>query len=236
MPENESKTTERIRQNPIDRDQVFERDNYTCQICNESPEDERLLEVHHIVPLSEGGSDNLENLVTVCPNCHRKLEYSELKEELTEHINNTFQNSVQLQAIATDRATKTEILAGDAIDIIKINLLAGSLALPALSYFSQFSNASITALSNPLTITSGGFWLASLTTAVIAYILGRTRAYSAQAIKIQFEEGNGQEKELEKKTKKAYRRNIVLIVLSVLFMVFSIILLISGFGDALGTI
>ena len=31
------------------------------------------LEVHHIVPLSEGGDDNLENTIALCPNCHREL-------------------------------------------------------------------------------------------------------------------------------------------------------------------
>ncbi len=33
------------------------------------------LEVHHVVPLSEGGLDALENVVTLCPNCHRKRHF-----------------------------------------------------------------------------------------------------------------------------------------------------------------
>ena len=33
------------------------------------------LEVHHRVPLSEGGSDNLENTIALCPNCHRELHF-----------------------------------------------------------------------------------------------------------------------------------------------------------------
>lgn len=41
-----------------------------CYFC---PETERL-EQHHIVPRRFGGSDNTENLVTVCPTCHSKLE------------------------------------------------------------------------------------------------------------------------------------------------------------------
>jgi len=41
-----------------------------CYFCDE-PE---CLENHHIVPRRHGGSDRLENLVTVCPTCHRKLE------------------------------------------------------------------------------------------------------------------------------------------------------------------
>ena len=29
--------------------------------------------VHHDVPYSEGGTDNLDNLELVCPNCHMKI-------------------------------------------------------------------------------------------------------------------------------------------------------------------
>ena len=31
------------------------------------------LEVHHIKPLAEGGFDDLENTIALCPNCHREL-------------------------------------------------------------------------------------------------------------------------------------------------------------------
>ena len=31
------------------------------------------LEVHHSVPLAEGGEDTLENAVALCPNCHRRM-------------------------------------------------------------------------------------------------------------------------------------------------------------------
>lgn len=33
------------------------------------------LEVHHVVPLSDGGEDTVENAVALCPNCHRKRHY-----------------------------------------------------------------------------------------------------------------------------------------------------------------
>lgn len=41
-----------------------------CLFCDE----EYALDRHHIVPQRYGGSDEEENLVTVCPTCHRKLE------------------------------------------------------------------------------------------------------------------------------------------------------------------
>jgi 5-methylcytosine-specific restriction protein A len=34
------------------------------------------LEVHHVVPLADGGADTVENAVAVCPNCHRAAHYS----------------------------------------------------------------------------------------------------------------------------------------------------------------
>ncbi|RWX52748.1 HNH endonuclease [Photobacterium chitinilyticum] len=33
------------------------------------------LEVHHIVPLSNGGEDSLSNVLALCPNCHRELHF-----------------------------------------------------------------------------------------------------------------------------------------------------------------
>lgn len=37
---------------------------------------EPFLEVHHVRPLSEGGPDLHDNVVALCPNCHRELHYS----------------------------------------------------------------------------------------------------------------------------------------------------------------
>jgi len=42
----------------------------SCHFCQES----EVLERHHILPRRHGGDDSPENLVTVCPTCHRKLE------------------------------------------------------------------------------------------------------------------------------------------------------------------
>lgn len=39
------------------------------------------LEVHHIVPLGEGGDDTLLNAAALCPSCHRELHFGELRLE-----------------------------------------------------------------------------------------------------------------------------------------------------------
>ena len=33
------------------------------------------IRIHHIVPVSEGGSGKLDNLIMLCPNCHKKADY-----------------------------------------------------------------------------------------------------------------------------------------------------------------
>lgn len=55
------------------RNQIKERDNYTCQICNNSINNEPnlLLEIDHKIPLSKGGMTKEENLQTLCWRCNR---------------------------------------------------------------------------------------------------------------------------------------------------------------------
>ncbi|HWQ03902.1 MAG TPA: DEAD/DEAH box helicase [Longilinea sp.] len=59
------------------RQLVRERDQFTCQMCG-APETDRPHHVHHKVPLrsfvSLEQANNLENLVTLCPSCHRRAE------------------------------------------------------------------------------------------------------------------------------------------------------------------
>ena len=48
------------------RRQVFERDGYRCQKCGKAGR----LEAHHVVHLSAGGTDAVENVQTLCRGCH----------------------------------------------------------------------------------------------------------------------------------------------------------------------
>lgn len=52
------------------REAVFVRDNYTCQVCGKSLKDKVILTTHHNIHRSKGGSDSVDNLVTVCTKCH----------------------------------------------------------------------------------------------------------------------------------------------------------------------
>lgn len=52
------------------RFEVFKRDSFTCQYCGAQAPDV-VLEIDHIHPVSEGGTDDLMNLVTACFDCNR---------------------------------------------------------------------------------------------------------------------------------------------------------------------
>lgn len=47
---------------------VFARDNYTCQCCGKSKD--KILQTHHIIYRSNGGTDRVDNLITICTDCH----------------------------------------------------------------------------------------------------------------------------------------------------------------------
>lgn len=66
---------------------TLKRANGICELCeqpapfkkkNGSP----YLEVHHVVQLSKGGDDTIENAVALCPNCHRKMHSLGLKSDI----------------------------------------------------------------------------------------------------------------------------------------------------------
>lgn len=62
---------------PAQRDAARARDNYTCQVCG-LPENGRVHDVHHKQPFRSFASykeaNLIENLITLCPNCHRRAE------------------------------------------------------------------------------------------------------------------------------------------------------------------
>jgi hypothetical protein len=56
------------------RDERIELDGGVCANCSS----EENLQVHHIVPVSNGGKDKLENLQTLCSDCHSKAHADEI--------------------------------------------------------------------------------------------------------------------------------------------------------------
>lgn len=60
------------KRNPIEsrlRHEVFKRDDYQCKECRKSNK-ESTLHADHILPVSQGGTDELDNLQTLCQACN----------------------------------------------------------------------------------------------------------------------------------------------------------------------
>jgi hypothetical protein len=50
---------------------VFKRDGFICFYCGAHPSETVTLEVDHIHPVAEGGTNEIDNLVTACFDCNR---------------------------------------------------------------------------------------------------------------------------------------------------------------------
>ncbi len=51
---------------------VMKRDNFKCCYCGKSPaiDSNIILEIDHILPVSKGGTNDIENLKTICKECN----------------------------------------------------------------------------------------------------------------------------------------------------------------------
>lgn len=70
---------------------VLRRANGRCEVCSlPAPfidaDGFPFLEVHHVKPLSEGGSDLVENTIAACPNCHRRAHLARDRSEFIESL------------------------------------------------------------------------------------------------------------------------------------------------------
>lgn len=59
----------RVRQVPLSRRALFQRDHHSCQYCGDKPAS---LEVEHIIPRAQGGKNHWLNVTTACRACNAK--------------------------------------------------------------------------------------------------------------------------------------------------------------------
>lgn len=112
------------------RFEVFKRDSFTCQYCGRMAPDV-VLEVDHIVPVAEGGTNDIMNLITSCHDCNsgkgkRKLSENEevkkqqdmLKElnEKREQIEMMLQWRSELSQFEEEQIDKVEMLYASSCD------------------------------------------------------------------------------------------------------------------------
>jgi 5-methylcytosine-specific restriction enzyme A len=75
--------------NPDVRRRVLQRANGKCEWCTKPgfiTSDGRYLETHHVIPLSESGSDTESNVVALCPNHHREAHHGASSAEIREAL------------------------------------------------------------------------------------------------------------------------------------------------------
>lgn len=88
---------------------LLKRANKKCSICGW---DDATLDIHHIISRSNGGSDNMKNLISVCPNCHRSI-----------HVNgDAFKTIKELKEISLDKTFSDWILYYNPKNTQKINV------------------------------------------------------------------------------------------------------------------
>ncbi|MCC4242482.1 HNH endonuclease [Thalassospira povalilytica] len=71
--------------------EVLNRAQGYCECCEQKAPFKKLdgnpyLEIHHVLPLAQGGPDTVENAIACCANCHRELHFGVLSEQLKEGL------------------------------------------------------------------------------------------------------------------------------------------------------
>ena len=78
------------------RAHALDRDNYTCQHCGAK---NTRLEVHHIKYRSQGGSDDLDNLITLCEKCHHDLHKGKIELKIKGKKKSSLKHATQMSVI-----------------------------------------------------------------------------------------------------------------------------------------
>ena len=63
------------------RKAVYRRDGYRCALCDST----RFLQIHHVVPRGQGGTNSPHNLICLCSDCHALAHGTNLRDwEITQ--------------------------------------------------------------------------------------------------------------------------------------------------------
>jgi hypothetical protein len=85
-PERRTGTTTSFVRDPEVRRKVLRRAAGRCEHCGDlgfrMASGSIYLETHHVIPLCEGGPDNVRNVAALCPNDHKKAHYSAEREDM----------------------------------------------------------------------------------------------------------------------------------------------------------
>ena len=66
---------DRLELKPYLKGSILSRDNHRCRICG----DTNNLHIHHIRKRRDGGTNDSDNLITLCNSCHRHIETGDVE-------------------------------------------------------------------------------------------------------------------------------------------------------------
>lgn len=101
---------------------VFKRDFFTCQYCGATPPG-AVLEVDHIEPVAEGGSDDEGNLVTACFPCNRgkaAIPLTVVPEGLTERAARVAEAEEQLAGYRETMRAQQDRKEADVWEVVEV--------------------------------------------------------------------------------------------------------------------
>ena len=115
---------------PAVKAEVLDRAKGLCEYCYKRPfltyDREPYLEVHHIIPLSEGGPDTVKNTIALCPECHRAAHHAVDRQKITSLMQQTLdQPLMKIKELNENqiRAQLSRLSVEDRIEAIKSCIL-----------------------------------------------------------------------------------------------------------------
>jgi len=104
---------EKVSHKRVKRDQGLiikakQRDKYLCQVNNSHitflSNENNYVEGHHIIPMYQQKNysfkmDDLNNITSLCPNCHREIHSADNKQTILQKLYNLNQNYMQKNSI-----------------------------------------------------------------------------------------------------------------------------------------
>lgn len=99
------------------KEEVYRRSNNTCEICGK-PLSRFSYSIDHIIPLSRGGTNNIDNLRAVHPTCN-KLKGNFTDTEMRKVVTNVYENTIAESAPSPQPISNADILRSCVRNIIQ---------------------------------------------------------------------------------------------------------------------
>ena len=71
--------------------EVFDKLPKKCLICGF----DKIIDVHHLIAKSKGGSHSLDNLIALCPNHHKMTHHADYQKEMLARVSEKMRESTQ---------------------------------------------------------------------------------------------------------------------------------------------